>query len=57
MEFKEIINFQNFLIAGLAGITWTLFTGKMKNMCDDIEKLEKMILTHLLKKEDCSKKK
>jgi len=55
MELKEILNFQNFLIAGLAGVAWRFFTWKMATMCKDIENLEKMILTHLLNQKDCSK--
>ena len=57
MDFKEIVNFQNFLIAGLAAVAWRFFTWKMATMCKDIENLEKMILTHLLNQKDCSKEK
>jgi hypothetical protein len=57
MELKEILNFQNFLLAGLAGISWRFFTWKMSSMCKDIENLERMILEHLLKQDRCTKDK
>ena len=57
MEFKEIVNFQNFLIAGLAGVAWRFFTWKMATMCKDIENLERMILELLLKQDRCTKDK
>jgi len=53
MELKDILNFQNFLIVGLAGVAWTLFIGKISSMCKDIENLEKTVMTHLLKQKDC----
>ena len=45
MELKDILNFQNFLIVGLAGVAWTLFIGKISSMCKDIENLEKTVMT------------
>jgi hypothetical protein len=57
MELKEILNFQNFLIVGLAGVAWTLFISKISNMCKDIENLEKTVMSHLLNGKVCDEKK